>query len=200
MLRKAMFLSLALALALTAGAASAQTECSIGVFADEAGLSTAVTPVRDFGETFVTFTVYYVIRAEDFLNAVAWDREILGLGTTFSTVYSEDYGNLLIDQQADGYGWRLGLGGCRIGFGTALPLLREEITFFDDYSGAGGEIVVTPNTIEDYPSGSGVTATKPLYADCQAVKHECDPGAPLVITSVVASESQSWGSIKALYK
>lgn len=188
MLRKATFLIIALAFAFAAGTASAQTECVVGVYADEAGSSTTITPQRDLGTPLTTFSVYYVIFVEDFVNAVAWDREISGIDVVATTVSIDGYGNFL-DERPEG--WRIGLGGCQIGFGgIPIPLMREDITFVDDYQGGTGSIQVLPNVIED--------PTTPIYSDCQAILHPCGTGS-LVIETVVANESESWGSVKALY-
>lgn len=187
MLRKATFLAFALVLALSA-TAFAQSECIVGVYADEAGTQSSLQPVRDLGNPLVTIDVYYVIFAEDFVSAVAWNREFVDLDVIGTVRDTAPYATF-VEERAEG--WRLGIGECKIGFnGAPIPLMKETIFYNDDYQGGTGLVRVLPNVLED--------PTYPIYSDCQTILHPCMAG-ELLIETVVPTDSQSWGSVKALY-
>lgn len=194
MLRRTTFVAFAIAMALVAGSASAQQPCTIGAYADEEGLEQAVLAVRDQGNPFARFDVYYVLFAEDFTNAVAWNREVVGFNGNQTNSLSLDavptYGTFL-DQQPEGF--RLGIGTCKIGFGgVPITLMKETFGFLDDFTptGAQGEVRVTPNILED--------PDFPVYNTCNNVIRQCE-GGTLVVAGVVSNDSESWGSVKALF-
>jgi hypothetical protein len=190
MLKKAMFLTLVLLVGVVA-AASAQTGCTLGVYADEGGTNPVVFPVRDYGSTTATFDVYYVMRVEDVVLGAAWYRDITGFQAVTQSIDWQSYGTFL-DEQPEG--WRIGLGTCQVGYGgAAITLLKETITILDDYSGGTGTIQVIPNIIQP---PTNVTT----YADCTGVLKECPTMGSLTIESVIPAPGKSFGAVKALFK
>lgn len=193
MLRRTMLMTLAFALALGIGTASAQEPCLLGVYADEAGaMGGDMNVVRDLGNPIVVFDVYYVLFVEDFVNAVAWNREITGFpgSGVFSTsvdVVDSGYGTF-VDIQPEGF--RMGIGTCKIGFGgVPITVMRETLTWLSDFNDGGGTIAVTANSLE------GPT---PVYNTCTNDILPCQ-GGQILVNGVIANDSQSWGQVKALY-
>jgi len=195
MLRRTTFVAFAIALALVATTAAAQLPCTIGAYADEDGTEQVTVAVRDFGETFAQFEVYYVLFTEDFTNAVAWGSEVTGFNgnPTFKTGVDAvpTYGTFL-ENRPEGY--RLGIGTCKIGFGgVPITLMRETWLIEDDFSPTGGAglVRVIPNVLED--------PNYPVYNTCQDQILPCEAG-EMLVTRVVPNDSESWGSVKALFK
>jgi len=190
MLKKAMFLTLVLLIGVVA-AASAQTGCTLGVYADEGGTNATIVPVRDLGSPTATFDVYYVIRVEDVVLGAAWYREISGFQAITQSIDWMSYGTFL-DNKPEG--WRIGLGQCQIGYGgAAITLLKETITIVDDYSGGTGTIQVIPNVLQE---PTNVTT----YADCSGILKECPTMGSLTIESPIPAPGKSFGAVKALFK
>lgn len=194
MLKKAMFLTLIVLVGL-AGSAFAQATitdgCTIGVFSDEAGTSTVISPVRDLGDPLFFIDVYYVIRVEDLVLGAAWYREISGFSAQTYAIDWESYGTFIDDRPE---GWRIGLGTCQLGYGgAAIPILKETLLLLDDYQGGTGSIQVIPNTLQD-PQGMV------SYSDCLGEVKGCPGMGSMTIESVVPAAGKSFGAVKALFK
>lgn len=188
MLRRTMVAIVALTLVMIAGTALAQN-CVVGVYADANGTDGyAEPPYNNPGTGFSDpFYVYSILFTEDFANAVAWNVHIQGLGTDILEIGRQEYGNFL---DVTPYGYRMGLGDCVIGFNrTPIRLIRHQlIAAF----GTGPRLVtVGPNLLE-HPSN-------PIYSTCQAVLIPCATSTLTISLSAIANESESWGSVKALY-
>ena len=195
MLRRTTFVAFTIALALVATSASAQLPCIIGAYADEDGTESVGIATRDFGSIVASFDVYYVLFTEDFVNAAAWGREVTGFGN--SPLIRADYEafGTFVEDRPEGY--RLGIGSCVIGFGgVPIVLLRETWNILDDYtpSGGSGTVQVIENVNEPEPNN-----IHPVYNTCNDVILPCEAG-QLLITRVVPNDSESWGSVKALFK
>ena len=192
MLRRTTLVVFAITLALGAASASAQLPCIVGAYTDADGTSAVGTAVRDLGDPRAYFDVYYVLFTEDFVNAVAWNREVTGFGGNLTFLDEQEYFGTFLDSQ-DGIGFRLGIGTCVIGFGgVPITLMRERWGIIDDYtpSGGMGEVVVLPNVLEN--------ENYPVYNTCNNDIRPCEAGRMLV-TRVVPNDSDSWGSVKALF-
>lgn len=188
MLRRTMVAVIALFVVMFAGTALAQN-CVVGVYADSTGTRSYVNaPYNTPGSPSDQFSIYTILFTEDFANAVAWSLNIQGLGTEIFQVGTFAYGNFL-DTQPQGY--RLGLGECVLGFNhTPIKLMRHDLVAM---LGTGSLDVTTgPNILED--------PTSPIYSTCQSVLLPCQTSSMIITLSPVANESESWGSVKALYK
>jgi hypothetical protein len=192
MLKKAMFLTLILVVGVVASA-FAQTGCEIGVYGDAGGTQMTLTPVRDLGNPTATFDVYYVIRVEDLVLGAAWYREVTGFNAMTTGIDWASYGTFLDDRTADGYGWRIGLGTCQLGFGgAAITIMKETLTILDDYQGGTGTIQVIPDGIQ--------TTSGTAYSDCLGEVKPCGIAPALTLESVIPAEGSSFGAVKALFK
>lgn len=188
MLRRTMVAVIALFVVMFAGTALAQN-CVVGVYADSTGTRSFVTPPYNTPSSpSDPFSIYTILFTEDFANAVAWSLNIQGLGTDIFQTGSFAYGNFL-DTQPEGY--RLGLGECVLGFNhTPIKLMRHDLVAM---MGTGPRTCTTgPNTLEN--------PTSPIYSTCQSVLIPCDTGTLTINLSPIATESESWGQVKALYK
>lgn len=188
MLRRTMVAVIALSLVMIAGTALAQN-CVVGVYADFNGTDGyAEPPYNNPGTGFSDpFYVYSILFTEDFANAVAWSVHIQGLGTDILEVGRLEYGNFL-DVTPQGY--RLGLGDCVIGFNhTPIRLIRH--TLMAAFGSGPRLVTVGPNMLE-HP-------TNPIYSTCQAVLLPCATSSLTISLSAIATDSESWGSVKALY-
>jgi len=177
---------IALSLVMIAGTALAQN-CVVGVYADANGTDGYAEPPYATPPYSEPFYVYSILFTEDFANAVAWKLNIQGLGSDILETGQFVYGNFL-DTQPEGY--RLGLGDCVIGFNhTPIRLIRHELRAL---FGTGPRLItVGPNVLE-HP-------TNPIYSTCQAVLVPCGTSSLTINLSSVPTESESWGSVKALY-
>lgn len=211
MLRRTMTVAALFALVLAAGSVSAQSNCVLGVYGDAGGNVVDLTPERD-PFTPTQFDVYYVIFAEDFLNAVAFDREFIGFDNPFTGVPNnifslgfaygptldagdcaecvDEFGNpwaTALFQTVEGF--RLGLGACKVGVG-GLPVTLMKETILLGAGADGGVIQVLPNVLEnpDFPT----------YNSCINEIIPCNAGA-LTVQRPISNDSDSWGSVKALY-
>ena len=188
--------ALAIALVWGAGMASAQPSCLLGVYADENGSGpfSDWLPIRDLGNPVINFDVYYILFVEDFVNAVAWNREIVnfpgsGVFSSGLDVIESGYGTFV---SATPEGYRMGNGACKIGFGgVPIVVMRESLVWLSDFYGFGGQIAVAPNVLED--------ANNPVYNTCTNEILPCESGI-LNLNVVISNESQSWGQVKALYQ
>jgi hypothetical protein len=189
MLRRTMVTVVAVCLAMTfAGTALAQSlGCVVGVYADDMGTRSQMTPPYNSPGISDVFSIYVILFTEDFANAVAWSLNIEGLGTEIFQVDSFPYGNFL-DTQPEGY--RLGLGGCVLGFNhTPILLMRHDLQAL---FGTGPRLVTTgPNPLENEMS--------PIYSTCLSALVPCDTNSLEISLSPIGVESNSWGQVKALY-
>ena len=183
MLKMTMAVALAL-VAMVAGPAGAQ--CTLGVYADAAGTSSVVQPVE--GENF---DVYVVLFVESLVDAVSYELVAPGLGTDFvalSTVYGPEGGGINISTPN---GENVGLGECAVGY-NGNPVLVTKYTFFPiNLSASGSQISVTGNADEN--------DLVPVYSNCTGAVLDCAAGPELIVDSVVATESASFGAVKSLY-
>jgi hypothetical protein len=190
MLKKAMFLTLALLVGVVASASAQSAQCTLGVYADEGGTQTVLTPIRDQGNPLTFIDVYYVMQVDDLVAGAAWYREVTGMAASTFTIDWESYGTFIDDRPE---GWRIGLGECVLGYGgTHITLLKETLALVDDYQGGTGTIQVIPNTLQN--------STGTAYTDCLGEVKPCGVGPALTIESVVPAPGKSFGAVKALYK
>ncbi len=191
MLRKAMFLAFAIVLAVSA---SASAQCLFGVYGDAAGTQTSITPIRDLGQSVFTIDVYYVMYVEDFVNGAAWNREVTGFAELGHHPIYDNTQQFLEDRVDDGYGYRFGIGECRMGFnGKAVFVMQETLILQDDFQGGTGMVQVLPNPLENSEST--------VYTECDqnATIVPCPDMGSLFIESVVPAAGQSFGAVKALF-
>jgi hypothetical protein len=190
MLRKAIFLTVALMMAFTVNASA---QCTFGVYADAEGTQSSTVAVRDLGSSVFTLDVYYVMYVEDFVSGAAWNREVTGAFQLLGATQNYDPLQQFLEVTPDGF--RMGLGGCEVGFGGgAVFVLWETLVLQDDYSGGTGFVQVTPNPLQD--------DTQVVYTQCdqEATKQLCDGMGSLFIESIVPTAGRSFGAVKALYK
>lgn len=186
MLRRTMAAIILAVAVMAAGAALAQ-DCVVGVFADPNGTDGYAEPPYNNPPYSDPFHVYSILFTEDFANAVAWQVNIEGSGTDIIVMNTEPYGNFL-DTQPEGF--RMGLGDCVIGFNhTPIRLIRH--TLIAAFGTGPRVISVGPNLLE-HP-------TNPIYSTCQSVLLPCRMQSLTVNLSSIPTESESWGSVKALY-
>jgi hypothetical protein len=180
-------LTLALAVAMLVSPASAQ-DCTIGVYADEAGTQTYFQPTQ--GEMF---DVYVVMYANDVINAVALDMFIPGLGTdvfSFGTFYGPNGTGINVETPG---GDNIGLGECVVGV-LGDPILVSRTTLMFPFETIGERtIVIGPNEDTD-PNAV-------IYNSCigDGALLPCNVSNPLLLGSPIATESESWGAVKSLY-
>ncbi len=193
MLKKAMFLTLILLMGVVVSASAQMTTtagCTIGVFADEAGTQTVITPLRDQGNPYFFLDVYYVIRVEDLVLGAAWYRSVTGFSASTYDIDWQSYGTFIDDRPE---GWRIGLGTCQLGYGgAAIPIMKETLLLVDDYQGGTGSIQVIPNTLQ-LPAGMVA------YSDCLGEVKGCPGMGSLTIESVIPAPGKSFGAVKALF-
>lgn len=186
MLRKTMAAVFALALALTAGTSSAQ--CVLGVYSDAAGTSNVQAGHRN-GDTF---NFYVILFTEDLADAVGYSIDIPGNGIDIF-ITGESYGptgNGINISNQDGE--NVGLGDCYPGFnGTAL--IVTTYSAIQPFYAPDKVITLGPNP------GSGGSTTAPVYSNCQGDLLPCGNNPSLLIEGPVATESTSFGQVKALY-
>jgi len=191
MLRKAIFLTVALMMAFTVNAFAQQ--CNFGVYADVEGTQTSTVAVRDLGSSVFSLDVYYVVYVEDFVTGAAWNREVTGAFSLLGA--TQHYDPLQQFLEVTQYGFRMGLGGCQVGYGgNAVFVLWETLILQDDFSGGTGLVQVTPNPLQ--------SDTEVVLTDCtqDATKYLCEGMGSLTIESIVPTASSSFGAVKALYK
>lgn len=193
MLRRTMAVALALTLVLVA--ASAYAQCMAGLYADENGTRGLMVPGLDPDNPLlpVVKQMYVVAFAEDVMNAMAY--QIVNPDPAHAIIPDGVYGpsGLGINISSPG-GYNVGLGECAVGFG-AQPILvaRYDVLFTPDF--IGGEFCLTVNVDQD-PS---TDPTLLQYSTCQDVLKSCDIGPCLFVEPPIASDSVSFGAVKALY-
>lgn len=198
MLKRTMALGLALTLTLVAGTALAQPACSIGVYADPAGTGALFQPTE-----VQAFTVYVVAFTEDVINAAAYSISFPDLfdpignpaGTFFvtSTAYGpagngiEVAPSLPVDTNET-----IGLGECAVGFG-GFPILVASYTCIVTRDNPGGQICLDQHATLYTDLG------KAQVNNCTGILRGCDLGQCLVVEAPIATDSVSFGAVKALY-
>jgi hypothetical protein len=190
-----MAVALALAVALTAGSVFAQSEmCYMGVYADDSGT------VSQFKPTEVQqFHIYVVMRLEDVVNAVAYGITNPDPANFFiiGAVWGPSGNGVNVpNDPLDPFGTsNVGLGECAVGFGGQAVLVADYTALVTaDYN--GGDVCVVPNPNRYDPDSD---PTKPQYNTCQDIFKSCDIGPCLYVEGPIATESMSFGAVKALY-
>ena len=193
----ARFLALALLLvfAATASAQSPET-CTIGVYSDPEGTSGFASV--GFGSQLSLYVVLYV---EDVVKAVSYDIEIDTQYMQYvwlSPSFGPDEGGLNI---ASPGGFNVGLGSCVPGF-TGLPVLvaRHSLLAYDFYGPGGLEKSPTVIAIARVKPNLDQDPTDAIYASCDNRLEACPPGSEVYIYGPVATQSESMGRVKALYR
>lgn len=185
MLKRTMAVCLALALALTAGSALAQTECTVGMYADAAGTANFFQPTQ--GQVF---NIYMILFVEDFVSAAGpYELDVPenypGEFFTLGTFFGPSGRGLTIDLDGElGGPYNTGLGECAIGF-VGFPIIVEQRTLLFPFHPQAQRTV---SIVGD-----------PDYSNCQGVVKNCDVGPDLFLDSVIATESKSFGAVKSLY-
>lgn len=175
-----------LAFAGTASAQIPQSDCMIGVYADEAGTIQTFEPTQ--GQAF---TVNVVIRVEGLLNAVAFELLVPGLGEEIFML-GESFGvpGRGINIFTDG-GYNVGLGECAIGFG-GLPIVVSRHTMIIPGEPPNARTIsIGPNTDEDPEA--------PVFAVCTGQVYRCTISDNLLLAAPVDTENQSFGAVKSLF-
>jgi hypothetical protein len=189
MLRRTTIAAIAISAVLAAGAALAQSDCTVGAYVDLDGTESFYQPLE--GEVF---SVYVILFTEDFANAVSYGLSIPGYnqpGGIFDLGF--EAAGPFADLEyfpAGGALWvRTGLGECVIGFlGTPILVARHDLLV--DVGGGGVTLTMGPDPRED--------PNFPLYSTCQQVLIPCGRS-DLSLGDVIATDSASWGQVKALY-
>jgi hypothetical protein len=194
MLRRTMAVGLALAVALTAGSVFAQEMCYMGVYADDSGSVGLFKPTE-----VQPFHIYVVMRLEDVVNAVAYGITIPDPANFFITgaVWGPSGNGVNVPSDPlDPYGTsNVGLGECAVGVGGQTVLVAD-YTALVTAEFVGGDVCVVPNPYRSLPDPD---PTKPEYNTCTDVFKSCDIGPCLYVEGPIATESKSFGAVKALY-
>jgi hypothetical protein len=183
----------------TAGLAQAQPPCTIGVYADEFGTQSTFSPTQ-----MEYFNLYVVMFVEDVANAAAYSINVPGLfdpvnnpgGGIFLTsrLYGPNGSGLAIPPVLpEDPNETVGFGECAVGFG-GTPIVVATYEFLipgEDYF--GGVVTVGPHETEF------IDPTNALYSTCQDVVKECWVGNCLYLEPPVATQSVSFGQVKALF-
>lgn len=186
MLRKTMAAVFALALALTAGTSNAQ--CVLGVYSDAAGTSNVQAGHRNGDE----FHFYVILFTEDLADAVGYSIDIPGLNTDIfvtGTAYGPTGAGVNF---SSANGENVGLGDCYPGY-NGTPLIVADYTAVQPFWTQNKVITLGPNP------DSGGSTTAPVYSNCQGDLLPCDNNPSLLLEGPVATESSSFGQVKALY-
>jgi hypothetical protein len=199
MLKRTMALGLALSLTLVAGIALAQTPaCSIGVYADPAGTVGLFQPTE-----VQAFDVYVVAFTEDVINAAAYSIEFPDLfdpgnnpsGTFFvsGTAYGPSGSGISLPPTLPGdTNETIGLGECAVGIG-GLPILVARYSCIVTRDNPGGQICLGQHDTLYTELG------KAQVNNCTQILKACDIGPCLTVEPPIATESVSFGAVKALY-
>lgn len=171
-----------------AGSASAQipqSDCQIGVYADEGGTIRTFEPTQ--GEAF---TVNVVIRVEGLINAVAFDLLVPGLDEEIFII-SEVFGVPGVGINIFRGGYNVGLGECAVGFND-LPIVVSRHTMVIPGEPTNARTIsIGPNTSADPEA--------PVFAVCTGEEYRCTISDNLLLAAPVDTESQSFGAVKSLF-
>lgn len=198
MLKRTMAMGLALSLTLVAGAAFAQPACSVGVYADPAGTGGLFQPTEN-----QFFDVYVVALTEDVINAVAYQISFPDLfdpvgnlsGTFFVTgaMYGPVGNGLEVPPNLPGdTNETIGLGECAVGIGGA-PIVVAKYSCIVTGTNPGGQICLGQHETLYTELG------KAQVNNCSGILRACDLGPCLTVEPPIATESVSFGAVKALY-
>lgn len=198
MLKRTMALGLALTLTLVAGTALAQPACYVGVYANADGTGGLFKPTE-----LQPFEFYVVAFVEDLINAAAYEISMpdlfdpVGNPTGQMFLANAQYGpagtgiEIAPSLPADA-NETVGLGECAIGLGGNAVVVAK-YTAFVTRDFAGGSICVGPHGTE-YQDPNKI-----LLNNCIDVLMDCDLGPCLLLETPIATESESFGAVKALY-
>jgi hypothetical protein len=174
------------AFASTASAQIPQSDCQLGVYADEGGTIQTFEPTQ--GEPF---TVNVVMRVEGLVTAVAFDLFIPGLQDDIFLL-GESFGipGRGINIMTDG-GYNVGIGECAIGFND-LPIVISRHTLVIPGEAINARTIsVGPNTDSDPDA--------PLFSVCTGEIYRCTITDNLLLAAPVDTEDSSFGAVKSLY-
>lgn len=194
MLRRTMAVALALSFALVAASAVAQP-CMVGVYADAEATRGTMVPGLDPNNPLIPVIkdVYVVAFVEDVMDAMAYQLVNPDPATALEASALFGPNGLGINVATPG-GSNVGLGECAVGFGgTPIVIAHYEYLFFPEFP--GGEFCLAVNVDQD-PS---TDPTKAQYSTCQSELKPCDIGPCLLVEPPIATDSVSFGSIKALF-
>lgn len=199
MLKRTMALALALSVTLVAGTGFAQTTaCSIGVYADPAGTLGLFQPTE-----IQAFDVYVVAFTEDVINAAAYQISFPDLfapvgnpaGTFFVTgaSYGPSGSGLEVPPSLpEDTNETVGLGECAVGFG-GIPIVVATYHCIVTGTNPGGQVCLSQHDTLYTELG------KAQVNNCQGILKACDLGPCLTVEPPIATESVSFGAVKALY-
>lgn len=175
-----------LAVASTASAQIPQSDCMIGVYADEAGTIQVLEPTQ--GQPF---TVNVVMRLEGLVNAVAFELLVPGLDIEIFTL-AESFGvpgrGLNIFTQG---GYNVGLGECAVGFND-VPIVISRHTFLIPGTPPNARTIsIGPNTDEDPEA--------PVFSVCTGEIYRCTISDNLLLLTPVDEGVDSFGGVKSLF-
>lgn len=178
-------MAVAIALAMSAGSVAAQSNCSVGVYANEEASSSVVTPAANSN-----FDVYVVLFAENLANAVSYRLVAEGLGTDYIQVGAE-YGPSGTGINIVFNGENIGLGECAIGY-NGFPILVTKYTFFQlDVAAPSTSISIT---------GGNEDPDFPVFSTCTSDLITCESGPSLTVDNAVSTENDSFGAVKSLFR
>ena len=175
-----------LAYASTASAQIPQSDCQLGVYADEAGTIQTFEPTQ--GEPF---TVNVVMRVEGLVTAAAFQLFIPGLGDEVFLL-GESFGipGRGLNIMTDG-GYNVGIGECAIGFnGLPIVISRHTLVIPGEATNAR-TISLGPNTDSDPDA--------PAFSTCTGDLFLCTITDNLLLSAPVDTEDSSFGAVKSLY-
>ena len=194
MLRRTMAVALALSFALVAASALAQP-CMVGLYADADGTKGTMVPGLDPNNPTLPVAkhMYVVAYVEDVMNAMSFNLVNPDPANAFeiSALYGPVGTGINVGTPG---GWNVGLGECAVGFG-GTPILIVDFEYLFTPGFAGGEFCLLPNTDQDPITDPLV----PQYSTCQGELKPCDIGPCLLVEPPIATDSVSFGAIKALY-
>ena len=175
-----------LAFASTASAQIPQSDCMIGVYADEAGTIQVLEPTQ--GEAF---QVNVVIRVEGLINAVAFELLVPGLDEEIF-ILGESFGvpgrglNIFTDG-----GYNVGLGECAVGFNQIPIVVSRHTMIIPGEPSNARTISIGPNTGEDPEA--------PVFSVCTGEIYRCTISDNLLLAAPVDTPAESFGAVKSLF-
>lgn len=178
-------MAVAIALAMSAGSVAAQSNCSVGVYANEEASSSVVTPSANS-----EFSVYVVLFAENLANAVSYSLVADGLGTDYIQV-GASYGPSAAGINIVFNGENVGLGECAIGY-NGFPIVVTKYTFF--------QLNPAAPTTSIRVAGGNENPDFPVFSTCTSDLIVCESGPELTVDNVVSTEADSFGAVKSLFR
>ena len=178
-------MAVAIALAMSAGSVAAQSDCTLGVYANEEASSSVVTPSVNS-----SFDVYVVLFAENLANAVSYRLLAEGLGTDYIQVGAE-YGPSASGINIPFNGENVGLGECAIGY-NGFPIVVTKYSFF--------QLNPAALTTSIGVTGGNENPDFPVFSTCSSDLITCVSGPSLTVDNAVSTESESFGAVKSLFR